>query len=314
VTNRAVTPLLLIACIFIVLVVFTIFAIHYGNVARRNVAEFRRVRVFSAVLSGFILGIAGVYLQGCMRNPLVDHYVLGIGSGALFATYLSVILIGYSYGYVQLSAVLGGLAALAVTIAVAELIGGSDVAYVIAGMGVNALFSGLSVFLSYLVASKYMYAIHLLVGSFAISLPRNQPYLLLAFAVLLATYPILAKPLNAIILGDQYATQLGYSPRIHRRIAVVVAGISSSIVVSIHGLIGFIGLISPHIARFALKTADHRFTVIASGLIGALLLSATDSFVYMVLARYVGEIPSGALVSVFGTPFFVLLVIKRFKR
>jgi len=313
VMNYHISRILIIFFISLSLLILSSFFINYGS-GLEILIEYRRVRVLSAVLSGMILGIAGSYLQGCLRNPLVDHYVLGIGSGSLLLVYLSILLIGYRLGYIQLFASLGGLLSLALTIALAELIGGSDVAYVLSGMGVNALFSGASILLTYLVSMRYPFAIHLLIGSFATSSVKNIPYLALALSILIATYPLLAKPLNALVLGDYYATQLGFHPIVYRRVAVIVAGVASSIVVSIHGLIGFIGLIAPHIARYMLKTVDHRFTMIMSGLIGALLLLATDSFVRIVLSEYFGEIPSGAVVSVFGAPFFLSLVVKRFKR
>lgn len=138
--------------------------------------------------------------------------------------------------------------------------------------------------------------------------------LIISLTILLISYPILAKPLNTLILGDQYALQLGYNPLLYRRLAVILAGVSSSIIVALYGLIGFIGLISPHIARFMIKTVDHRFTIILSGLNASILLLITDDISRIVLSDITGEIPAGAIVSVIGAPFFLFLVIKRFKR
>ena len=297
----------------IALIILMHYSIYYG-VVTKLLLEYRYARVYSVVLSGLILGITGSYLQGCLRNPLVDHYILGIGSGALFAVYLSILLKGYDIALAPLSAIIGGLSALALTILIAEAIGGSDTAYVLAGLGVNSLFSGASILLTYIISAKYPFAIHLLIGSFVTATPKYYPLLSSALIILLVSYPFLAKPLNTLVLGDQYAMQLGYNPIIYRRIAIVLAGISASIIVSLYGLIGFIGLVSPHIARFLLKSMDHRFTIPLSGLTASILLLITDDFARIFLSEVVGEVPAGAIVSVFGAPFFLFLIVSRFKR
>jgi len=276
--------------------------------------SYRVVRVSAVVLSGIVLGFTGTYLQGCLRNPLVDHYILGIGSGALFAVYLSIYILGYNVYLASLTAIIGGLTALAITTVLAESIGGSDSAYVLAGLGVNSLFSGLSILFIYLVASKYPYAVYLLIGSFITASSKQYPLLFLAIAMVLIVYPFIAKPLNTLILGDEYAKQLGYSPRTYRLLAVIVSGIASSLIVSCYGLIGFIGLLSPHIARFTFKTIDHRIVSPLSAIISAIILLLTDDFTRIFLSEYVGEIPAGAIVSVFGAPFFLALILTRFKR
>ena len=302
-----------IVLVSIFLYILFIYSIYYGK-TNPILINYRFTRVVSVVISGFVLGVAGSYLQGCLRNPLVDHYILGVGSGALFTVYLSIAIMGYNSSIASLFAVIGGLTALALTITIAETIGGTDASYILAGLGINSLFSGLSILLTYIVSTKYAFTIHLLIGSFIIASPKNHLMLIISLTILLISYPILAKPLNTLILGDQYALQLGYNPLLYRRLAVILAGVSSSIIVALYGLIGFIGLISPHIARFMIKTVDHRFTIILSGLNASILLLITDDISRIVLSDITGEIPAGAIVSVIGAPFFLFLVIKRFKR
>ncbi len=300
----------IVSILFLFLLIFL--SIYYGD-GSEIVLRYRYIRVLSVVLSGVILGITGIYLQGCLRNPLVDHYILGIGGGALFTVYLTIYLYGYNIVLTPIVAGLGGLIALAITIAVAEKIGGSDSAYVLAGLGVNALFSGASILLIYMVSTKYPFAYHLLIGSFVTASPKHHFPLAIALALLLIIYPFLAKPLNTLLLGEHYALQLGYNPVLYRRIAIIVSGIASSIVVSYYGLIGFIGLVSPHIARFLVKTIDHRITTILSGLLSSILLLLTDDLSRIFLIEITGEIPAGAIVSIFGAPFFLFLIIRRFK-
>ncbi len=299
----------------IVIIVISYYSLHTGPGGCTPVLlKYRFYRVVESLLSGFILGIVGSYLQSSLRNPLVDHYILGIGSGALFTAYLSVLLItSYSLLTIPVFAVIGGLSALLLTITIAEKIGGSDVAYVLSGLGINSLFSGASILLSYLILTKQPYALTLLVGSFITSSPRYIPHIAFSIAVAVAAYYPLAKPLNALLIGDDYAAQLGYNPRIIRRIAIIVSGIASSIVVSLFGIVGFIGLVSPHIARFMLGTSDNRLVIPLSSLIGGLILLLTDDLSRIYLVTITGEIPAGAVASLIGAPFFLLLIVSRFK-
>lgn len=304
---------------FLILLLITLFILYYYTVYYDSpqplLYRYRFVRSISVIISGIVIGLSATYLQGCLRNPLVDHYIIGIGSGALFATYLALVFIEPGVLYItSLSAVIGGLTTLVLTITISEYLGGSDIAYVLVGIGINALFSGLSILLSYIVVNRVpIPPLLMLTGSFINSSLKNIPYLTIALALSLVSYPILAKPLNTMLLGDTYAKQLGYNPRIYRLISVIIAGVSSSIIVSIFGLIGFIGLISPHISRLLFRTSDHRFVSPASALVSAILLLATDSLSRIVFVKYISEIPAGAIVSIIGAPFFISLLISRFR-
>ncbi|MEM1676113.1 MAG: iron ABC transporter permease [Desulfurococcaceae archaeon] len=298
----------------IILLLLTIVSINYGS-TNPLIYRYRLIRTVSVVLTGIVIGFAASYLQGCLRNPLVDHYIVGIGSGALFATYLTLLFTANTALYLtSLNAVIGGLITLFLTITLAEYLGGSDTAYVLVGIGVNSVFSGLSILISYMIISRLSIPpILMLTGSFINSSVRNIPYLITALSLIVLTYPFLSKPLNTLLLGDIYTKQLGYNPRIFRLISVAVAGISTSIVVSIHGLIGFVGLMSPHISRLLLKTSDHRFTTPLSGVVSSTILLATDSLSRIFFTKYVGEIPAGAIASIIGAPFFISLLISRFR-
>jgi iron complex transport system permease protein len=298
----------------VLLITIAYLSINTGAVpASPFVLRYRFYRVLEAILAGLILGASGAYLQASLRNPLVDHYILGIGSGALFSVYTTILLVGVNMYLVPGAAILGGLGALALTILVAEKMGGSDVAYVLSGLGVNSLFSGASMLLSYLILTVQPYALFILAGSLITASPRLLPQLLASALLVYAAYPPLAKPLNTLLLGDTYSLQLGYSPRNTRRAATIVAGISSSLVVACFGLIGFLGLVSPHIARFLSKTSDNRIIIPLASLVSGLLLLLTDDLSRIYLVELTGEIPAGAIASLFGAPFFLFLILLRFK-
>ncbi len=299
--------------LLILLVTMIILIYYYPKPANIFVVEYRFNRVLEAVLSGIVLGFTGAYLQSSLKNPLVDHYILGIGGGALFSVYLLVLFIGVEIYLVPLTAITGGLIALTLTVLIAESIGGSDISYVLSGIGVNSLFSGASILLSYMILAKQPYAIHILMGSFITASPRWLPHTIIALIIVSTTYPLLAKPLNTLLLGDTYAYQLGVDPGRVRLYSIITAGVASSIIVGCFGLIGFIGLVSPHIARLIARTTDNRIVIPFSGLLAGLILLTTDTLSRTILVSTTGEIPAGAISSVFGAPFFLILLYKRFK-
>jgi iron complex transport system permease protein len=214
---------------------------------------------------------------------------------------------------ISLAAAIGGLSALAVTILIAESISGSDIAYVLSGIGVTSLFSGLSVLLLYYVSSRYGYASLMLTGTFIQSRPENLPYALIAAILVVLGYVVLAKRLNVVMLGDDHAAQLGVDPGLTRLLASIIAGVSASIIVSQFGVIGFLGLVTPHTARFLLKTSDNRLVIPLAMALGSLLLFTTDTLSRSLVARVVGEVPAGAVISAIGAPFFLVLLVRRFR-
>jgi len=293
--------------------------IHLGYGSSSIIYEYRFNRIMAASLVGLILGLTGALLQSSLRNPLVDHYILGIGSGGVFAVMLFYLVSSATAALALLTIVagIGGLAALIITIMVAEAVGGSDVAYVLAGIGVNSMFSGASLLLSYMVASKNPFIAYALVGSFVAVDPGWIPLLIFLSILSFILYIFTAKPLNALLIGDEYAAQQGYNPRVARLLIVLLSGVIGASVVACCGLIGFIGLVSPHIARLLLGTSDNRMVPVIAGIVGALLLLLSDNFSRLILAGpflvSVGEVPAGAIVSLFGAPFFLSIMIRRFR-
>jgi len=311
-THRLILLFSLLAALFL-----TIYAsLFIGSAKHVNplVMEYRYTRVIEVVLAGLVLGVSGVYLQSSLRNPLVDHYILGIGSGALFSVYIFILFSSIYYLILPFVAIVGGLTALFLTITIAEIIGGSDISYVLAGIGVNSLFAGLAHLLSYLILVKNPYALYLLAGGFTLASPDYKIPLIISAIIVLATYPFLAKPLNALLLGDELVYQIGYNPRYYRLLAIITAGMFSSVIVSYFGLIGFIGLVSPHISRFLLRTGDNRFVIPLSGIVSALLLLITDDLARSVFVNIgIGEVPAGSIVAVIGAPFFLFLILSRYR-
>ncbi len=310
---------IILVVLSMVLFLLSYLFLNMGYGSSRIVYLYRLNRIVAAALVGLVLGLTGSLLQSSLRNPLVDHYILGIGSGGVFAVMLFYLFSPnvHYLAVLTLVAAAGGLAALTITIMVAESVGGSDISYVLAGIGVNSMFSGASLLLSYIVAGKNPYIAYALVGSFIAVDPGWIPLLGVLSALSIILYMLSSKPLNTLMMGDEYAAQQGYDPRTTRLLIVLFSGVIGASVVACCGLIGFIGLVSPHIARLLLGTSDNRLVPVIAGLTGAILLMLSDNFSRLVLAGpflvSVGEVPAGAIVSLFGAPFFISIMIRRFR-
>lgn len=293
------------------LILLWVYAYSVLEQAPSMLITYRFYRTLYVIIAGSVLAFSGVVLQVVLRNPLVDHYVLGVGSGALFATYVSIAILGYNPAFISSFSIAGGLSALFLSVFIAERISGSDVAYVLAGISVTTLFSGFSLFVYYYLIARYPFAGLLLVGSFVHAKPSLAVYMALPVSMACFGYVFLSKRLNTMILGDDFAAQLGVNPRVTRMISSIIAGASSSVVVGFFGTIGFIGLMAPHIARLLLRTSDSRVVIPLSTTIGTLLLSLADFTSRYVTAPIYGEVPAGVLVSAVGAPFFILLLLTR---
>lgn len=303
--------------LFFFVLLFYIF-LQSGEGESQLVLSYRFYRLVYASLVGYVLGITGAMLQSSLRNPLVDHYILGVGGGAVFMAILYYVLLGSFPVYgLALIAGLGGLVALFLTIMIAEAVGGSDVSYVLAGIAVASIFSGASILLSYIAASRNPFIHHALTGSFVAIDKSWLPVLVVTASIATFAYIALSIPLNSLILGEEYAHQLGYSPRMVRLVTVIVSGGLGAAVMACCGLIGFVGLVTPHMARLFLKTSDNRLVPFLAGVYGALILMIADNFSRLVLAEMstvgIGEVPAGAIVSLIGAPFYVVILIRRLR-
>ncbi|WP_440059207.1 FecCD family ABC transporter permease [Thermogladius sp. 4427co] len=291
---------------------YVVYTIDFKNIENRVLFEYRFYRDTYAFLAGFILGYSGSILQTVLRNPLVDHYILGVGSASLFATYLAIALTN-SVNYTQtiLASLVGGLTGLCLTVSIAKYLGGREVSYVLAGVGVTSLFSGLSFILSYFIIQKFPYAYSLLMGSFTTPLKEYMSVLIVLLIVASASYLYLAKKLNVLLLGDIFAKQLGVDPYKLRLLGSIIGGGLASIIVGFFGTIGFIGLATPNLSRALLRTGDNRLVLLTSSIIAGVLLLSADLFSRKILVASVGEVPAGAIVSAIGGGFFLGVLAKR---
>ena len=268
--------------------------------------DLRLPRVILAVLVGANLAVAGALLQGVTRNPLADPHLLGIsaGSGVVGALLL---VRGVDIGLeakVALS-ILGGLAGGAFIYAMAWRGGVSPTRLTLAGVAVSFLLISVT---TAILASSRLFAqqsLNFVGGSLFArgwdDLRAVWPYTVVGLLLALGG----ATSLNIMALGEDAAAELGVRTDWVRAIAVVLAVVLSGAAVSVAGLMGFVGLIIPHIAR-TLVGQDYRYVLVTSALLGAILLVGSDTLARNILGET--ELPAGVVTAGVGAPFFLYLL------
>lgn len=260
----------------------------------------RLPRVLVAFLMGMALGASGALLQGILRNPLADPYILGIVGGFSFLGSFTVPALAFVGAIVT-----GGM----VGVMGWKRGGLWPERLLLAGVGLSFLFSALLMLLMSISTDEGLRRAMLWIfGDLSISEWSRIPYglsFVLAGILLSATR---AKALNALILGDEFAHSLGFAPQRERLILFVSVGLMTAASVSLGGMIGFIGLLIPHIMRFFLG-ADSRLLIPASTLGGGSLLCIADVISRTALAPM--ELPAGVVTAIIGAPYFLYLLRRR---
>jgi len=279
----------------------------------------RLPRAVLTVLTGAALGMAGAVLQGLFRNPLADPGLIGISSGAALAAALVIVLGGLppfgAFGAIlpyllPLAAFGGSLAATVLVYRLARIGSRTDVGtLLLGGVALNAIAGAGLGFLIFASTDQQLRDLNFwLLGSLAGAAWRDLLLVIPLILVPLFWLPRLARPLNAILIGEAEAGHLGYAIESVKRQAVILVALAVGAAVSLTGIIGFVGLVVPHILRL-LAGADHRMLLPASALLGAVLLLVAD-----LLARTLvlpAELPIGVITSAVGGPFFFWLLLRR---
>ncbi|WP_298022611.1 iron ABC transporter permease [uncultured Campylobacter sp.] len=274
--------------------------------------EIRLPRILACVLIGASLAISGAAYQAMFVNPLVSPSILGVLSGAGFGAAVGMFFKLNEY-LIQLSTFSFGFLAVAVALGVSALYSrsGSVIVLVLGGVISGSLFTSLLSVLKYAAdPSDALPAItYFLMGSLGFA---SKSFIQISVLPMCAGILLLAlsgKYLNALSLGEEEAKSLGVNTARVKIFIILVATFVSALSVTIAGIIGWIGLIVPHIARFIFG-ADNRAVLASSAMIGAIFLLFCDSFSRLI---FTFEIPIGIVTSLFGIPMFII-VLRRAKR
>jgi len=280
------------------------------QVAPFVIMDVRLPRILTATLVGGGLAMCGVIFQGLLLNPLADPYTLGVSSGAAFGASLALVANLTMAGQVPvpLFAFLGAVITLAVVLRLSSFNGQiSANTLILSGVIVGAILAAGISFLKYLADEQVSVIIFWLMGSFA---SRSWLDVSLVSAAVCGSFLLFiyfAGDLNLISLGSRTSNSLGVETNRVRIILLVGASLVAAVCVSVSGIIGFIGLIVPHLMRF-LVGPDNRRLIPASLLAGALLLLAADTVTRAVLPV---EVPIGILTALIGGPFFCVIFRRR---
>lgn len=283
----------------------------YGETDKTILISLRLPRVLLAAFVGAGLSVVGAFLQGLLRNPLADPYVLGVSSGAAFGATLAIIG-GLGFWGIESSAFLFALLTISAVYLIAKT--GTRVSMtsmLLAGIAVSAFMSSIISLLMLLNHNELSRIVFWTMGSFGLvfwsDLLYTVPPILVGSLVMYA----FARDLNVIMSGEEIAENLGIDTERVKKIILAAGSLITAAAVCATGIIGFVGLIIPHICRLLIGP-DNRVLVPFSALCGAAFLILTDTMARTILAP--AEIPVGIITAGLGGPFFIYLLVKTKKK
>ena len=273
------------------------------------ILKIRLPRIILAVITGAALSVAGVAFQALLRNPLADPYVLGVSSGAALGAS-----IGIALGLLSLTPFIGFIGALVTMYIVYNLAKTGQripvTSLLLAGVVMGAFLASLISLLMSLLGKDMHKIMFWLMGSLS---HANTNLIIIVFILVLIGIIIiysLSRELNIILLGEESAQHLGVSIELVKKILFASASLITGAVVSITGLIGFVGLIIPHTVRLLIGP-KHNNLILGSALVGSIFLIIADTVARTIIAP--AEIPIGVITALVGAPFFLFLLIKKKK-
>lgn len=288
----------------IILIVVTELSLRIGSVeinfndeiGRQIYSNIRMPRVILGIMVGINLSLAGAILQSVLKNSLADPHIIGVTSGAgLFG----IVALIYNLPVVPFGFI-GAMTAMTIV-----LILGRGNKLILAGVAVSSLFSA-GITITLLINSEKVQGVLMyMAGSLSArswqEVQMITPYTIAGFLLTM----ILARRLNILELGDETAAGLGLNVKISRLIFVVIAGILAASAVSTVGMLGFVGLIMPHITRLIVGS-DAKILIPCSAVLGGALVTVCDTFARTLFAPV--ELPVGLIMAFLGSPFFLYLL------
>lgn len=285
-----------------------------SDIAKTILLQVRLPRILLGFLVGCSLASVGVALQALLRNPLADPYVLGVSSGAALGAAVG-ILFGVGTTFLAETALpacgfAGGLVALVVIYQMAATYGQLPIhSLLLTGVILNAIFSALIMFITSILDPNRSYGMMAwLMGTLTAPTYSSLVGLMIYLSIGLFLLFSQMRVLNILALGEESARTLGIDTEQAKRSLFVLTALVTGAVVSVSGMIGFIGMVVPHAVRLVIG-ADHRLLLPASALVGGTFLMGADTVARTLIAPT--EIPVGIITALAGGPFFVYLLLWR---
>jgi iron complex transport system permease protein len=278
------------------------------SAARLIIWNFRFPRVLSAAFVGISLALAGCILQGVMRNNLASPSTIGVTGGASFVGYMTLVVFPSYYYLLPLGSIAGAFIVTMLIYALAYKKGVSAIRMILSGLAVSALFGAFNDIIKTFFTETIGNASGFLVGGLNGVTWKNfkliAPYALTGMFVCL----FLPSKMNVLMLGDETANSLGLKTQRFRFFLIAVSSLLSGAAIAVAGLISFVGLIVPHIARLIVGS-DYKYLFPASVFLGGTFVVVCDTVGRVVLPP--GEIPVSIILAFIGAPFFLYLLRTR---
>jgi iron complex transport system permease protein len=279
----------------------------WSDAAETIVMDLRLPRVLTSMLVGSALAVAGATYQGLLRNPLADPYVLGTASGAALGAAIAVIIpirvVVLEFGLLHGLAFVGALTSIYIVYRLSRISGLAPLtSLLLTGYAVGSLLAAGLAMAMYLSGAALRQIFIYLLGSFDTATWSRFAGALPLVVAGCAAILLRARSLNGLLLGEEAAVHLGINVPRERAILLGLASLVTAAAVAISGLIGFVGLVVPHVVRLIVGPSA-RAVLPLSALGGAALLAYAD-----LVARLLGEIPVGVVTAVLGAPFFLLIL------
>lgn len=297
-----------------------------GEVAKRSwehiVLEVRLPQAITALFTGGGIAVSGLLLQTAFRNPLADAGILGISAGAGLGVAVVILLfggiIGNTAGFslsssmtVVTGAFIGSALVLIIIIGFASIVK-NNIMLLIIGIMVGYLTSSIISLLKYWSTSEEVFSYVIWgMGDFSGVSMAQLPFYCITVSVGLILSVLLVKPLNALLLGERYAANLGVNIKRIRFLLLVCAGILTAVTIAYCGPISFIGLAVPHIARLMLGTSNHKALLPMTILLGTFMALLCN--LISVIPGSAGLIPLNAITPIFGAPVIIYVIVNQKK-
>ncbi len=269
----------------------------------------RLPRVIATILSGAALSVAGVIIQAVLNNSLAAPNIIGVNAGAGFFTVLCIALFPSAIRILPAAAFLGALTAVLIVYMIAKSTGASRMTIILTGIAVSSLFNAAT-------DTVIAFSPNVLIGITAFKSggvsgiamrSLNPAWIFILIGIFAAIF--LSRDLDVLQLGDSTAKSLGMNVSLMRFVFLVISALLTGAAVSFSGLIGFVGLVVPHITKKIVGINENHVIIPISALLGAAFLTICDCISRIIFAPF--ELPLGIIVSYIGAPFFIYLIIRK---
>ena len=282
-------------------------AIVQDGAARRILVHIRLPRTVAALISGAALACSGAIIQGVLGNPLAGPNIIGVNAGAGFMTLLVSWLFPMSTGLLPVSSFAGAFLTSLLILALVQKTNASRLTVVLAGVAVSAILSAGTDLITTVEPDVTLGLTAFRIGGFS-GVSAGRVYTAAAYIIPgLICALCMARRLDVLCLGDEMAQSVGLQVKVTRTVLLLLSSLLAGTAVSFSGLVGFVGLMSPHMVRRITGSA-HRRLLPLSMMTGAAMMLICDTAARTLFAPY--ELPVGILLSLIGGPFFLLMLLK----